>query len=78
MKGRTKWFKRDKCLPVRPGVYECGVIITSAQRNLFLMKLEFDGVGFLVDVPLIRVVVWRGMTKTAHDSAMSAGGDHES
>lgn len=68
MKGRTRWFKRNQVAPVRPGVYECGVLITSAQRNLFLQKLEYDGIGFLVPVPIMRVIVWRGMTKAAHDA----------
>ena len=68
MKGRTQWFPRDVD-PTRPGVYECGVWITSAQPRPMLWKLEWDGVGFLVPCPMV-VQQWRGMTKAAHLAAM--------
>ena len=69
MKGRSKWFKTKDTYPVRPGVYECGVRFTSALPRLMLMKLEYDGRGFLVPFPMV-VPIWRGMTKKAHDAAM--------
>ncbi len=64
MKGRTKWFKTKDTYPVRVGEYECGVMITSMQKNLFLWRLHFDGKGFLCPVPM-RVPMWRGLTKSA-------------
>lgn len=69
MKGRTRWFKTRDTYPARPGMYECGVILTSMQKCLIRFELEFDGVGFLCSVPM-RVPVWRGMTKRAHDEAI--------
>jgi hypothetical protein len=68
MKGRTKWFKTKDCYPVRVGWYECGVIITSMQRQAFSWMLYYDGHGFLCDIPM-RVPLWRGMTKKAHKEA---------
>ena len=44
-------------------------MITSAQKNLFLWELHYDGVGFLVPIPM-RVIFWRGMTKKAHQEAL--------
>jgi hypothetical protein len=69
VKGRSKWFKRNEH-PVREGEYEVGYIITSMQRNAFLGRAYWDGVGFLVDTPLMRITCWRGMTKKAHDAAL--------
>jgi hypothetical protein len=70
MKGRTKWFKTRDTYPVRPGWYECGVLLTSMQKRLIVWELKFDGVGFLCPFPM-RVPVWRGMTKRAHDEAIA-------
>ncbi len=64
MKGRTKWYKTKVTYPERVGWYECGVMITSAQKNLFSWMLYYDGVGFLVPIPMV-VHFWRGMTKEA-------------
>ena len=69
MKGRTKWFKRHE-LPVREGFYEVAYIVTTMQRNAFLSRAYWDGVGFLVDMPLMRIVKWRGMTKKAHEKSI--------
>jgi hypothetical protein len=74
MKGRTQWFKTRDTYPVRPGIYECGVIFTSMQRGAILLKLEFDGVGFLCPTPML-VPMWRGMTKDAYDEAIRARGE---
>lgn len=76
MKGRTKWLPRH-VHPVRPGFYECGVLICSAQRTLMLTRLEWDGVGFLVPFPMV-VRQWRGMTKKAHDAALAGQGKEDS
>lgn len=56
---RTPWFPRET-LPVRPGVYECAVRWTSAMRYPVVWKLEWDGKGFLVPIPMI-VYHWRGL-----------------
>lgn len=66
MKGRTKWFPR-RVGPVRPGVYECAVKFSSSVP-MMLWKLEWDGTGFLVPIPMV-VYWWRGMTKKAHEEA---------
>jgi len=58
---RTPWFPRS-IKPARPGIYECGVAITNAQRTLMLFDLEWDGIGFKVPVPMM-VKQWRGLTK---------------
>ena len=70
MKGRTKWFPRD-VRPVRPGVYECAVRWTS-RMPLALWMLEWDGVGFLVPIPM-EVHQWRGLTKTAYKADRASG-----
>jgi hypothetical protein len=67
MKGRTRWIPRN-VNPARKGEYECAVRITS-RAPLFLWKLQWDGVGFLVPCPMV-VHRWRGMTKKAHDAAL--------
>ena len=57
---KTKWFPRSTP-PTRPGLYECAVLITSAQKKLINWGLlEWDGVGFLVQVPMV-VKKWRGL-----------------
>lgn len=71
MKGRTRWYpyrhlKGPPVRPVRPGVYQCLVLITSAQRRLISWDLEWDGVGFLVPIPMV-VKYWRGMTRAEHE-----------
>lgn len=72
MNGRSKWFKRPE-LPVREGFYEVAYVVTSMQRHAFLGRAYWDGVGFIVDMPLMRIVRWRGMTKKAYDEAMKQG-----
>lgn len=69
-KGKTKWYPRN-VLPIRNGIYECAAIFTSSAPP-FLFDLEWDGIGFLVPVPM-RVVRWRGMTKVAYMEAIDAG-----
>lgn len=65
MKGKTKWYPRH-VHPVRNGIYECAVRISST-APLFLWMLEWDGAGFLVPFPMV-VRKWRGQTKkSAHD-----------
>jgi hypothetical protein len=70
-KGRTRWrlLIRDG-YPIRPGMYECGIRLS---RSLPVMAwdLEYDGIGFLVPVPMM-VLQWRGLTKKAHDAALAA------
>lgn len=68
MKGRTHWFPRE-INPVRNGEYECSVLISRSVPPL-RWTLEFDGVGFLVPVPMV-VLRWRGMTKAAHQAAVA-------
>ncbi|CAH1655034.1 hypothetical protein CHELA1G11_10880 [Hyphomicrobiales bacterium] len=67
MKGRTQWTPRS-VEPVRNGVYECVVRISRAVPPMIWM-LEWDGKGFLVEIPMI-VLRWRGMTKKAHDEEL--------
>jgi len=59
-KGRTKWYPRH-VHPVRTGIYECAVQISRAVP-LLIWKLEWDGVGFLTEMPLV-VKKWRGLTR---------------
>jgi hypothetical protein len=66
-KGKTRWYPRD-VLPVRKGYYECGIRISNAQKYSFLWMLKWDGVGFIVPVPMI-VDKWRGRTKAAAGKA---------
>lgn len=67
MKGRTKWFPRH-VQPARVGEYECAVQITSSAPPI-LWRLNWDGIGFHVPVPMI-VRQWRGLTKKAHTAAL--------
>ena len=68
--GRTHWFllRRDG-YPVRPGIYECGIRISSS-LPVMAWELEYDGIGFLVPIPMM-VHQWRGLTKKAHDAALT-------
>ena len=63
MKGRTKWLPRS-VQPVRVGEYECAARITSSAPP-FLVRLPWDGKGFIVPIPMV-VLRWRGLTKKAH------------
>ena len=60
---RARWRSRNTN-PKKPGMYQCGVRITSSQRKLFLWELEWDGVGFLVPFPMM-VHQWRPMAERA-------------
>lgn len=71
-RSRSRWFPRH-VLPVHPGVYECGVVITSSQRHLFLWALPWDGVGFLVPCPMV-VKQWRGLARRPTTAAMKVQG----
>lgn len=64
MKGRTRWFPRH-IKPVRNGKYECVVRISSSVPAMKWM-LPWDGIGFIVPVPMI-VYKWRGLTKRQSD-----------
>lgn len=61
-KGKTRWYPQD-IRPVRNGEYECLVRITN-RGPLFYWRLQWDGIGFIVPVPMI-VKFWRGQTKAA-------------
>lgn len=67
---RTPWFPRDTP-PTRPGFYGCGVRWTSAMPTLTLWKLEWDGKGFLVPMPMV-VRQWRGLARQPRRAAMSS------
>ena len=67
MKGRTRWYPRH-ITPVRHGAYECHVRLPGGVRTIWSGPLYFDGVGFLVPMPMM-VLHWRGMTKAAHKDA---------
>jgi hypothetical protein len=58
---RARWRPRN-VNPKKPGMYECGVRITSSQPKLFLWELEWDGVGFLVPFPMV-VHQWRPLAE---------------
>lgn len=58
-KGKTRWYPRSTH-PVRLGTYECVARIIG---GLYVKEfLEWDGIGFRVDMPM-SVVKWRGLTK---------------
>ena len=65
-KGVTHWFPR-RVHPARLGTYECVVRISSSVPA-FLWRLEWDGTGFIVPIPMM-VDRWRGLTKRAHAAA---------
>lgn len=54
---RARWRPRSVS-PTKPGTYECAARFTSAVRGLVRWDLEWDGVGFLVPIPMA-VVKWR-------------------
>lgn len=60
-KGKTRWFPRD-IRPVRKGSYEC--IVRLAGRVYVTWMLEWDGIGFVVPIPMV-VLKWRGQTRAA-------------
>lgn len=60
-KGKTRWYPRH-VKPVRDGFYECHVRLMGGANTLWM--LEWDGVGFLVPIPMT-VYRWRGQTKKA-------------
>ena len=70
MKGRTKWLPRSTA-PVRHGPYECFVRIPGGARVIWPDKLVWDGVGFLVPMPMA-VLQWRGLTKREHATQQAA------
>lgn len=65
-KGVTRWFPRH-VQPARLGTYEC-VVRISSRVPAFLWRLEWDGTGFIVPIPMM-VDRWRGLTKRAHAAA---------
>ena len=67
-KGLTRWYPRH-VNPIRNGGYECLVRIAGCTYVIWPEKLEWDGRGFLVPIPM-RVIQWRGMTKAAHIAAL--------
>ena len=73
MKGRTRWYPRS-ISPVRHGAYECVVRIPGGLVCIWPDKLVWDGVGFLVPMPM-GVRQWRGMTKAAHREAIGQEGE---
>ena len=65
--GKTPWFPRH-INPVRNGAYECHIRIACGGRTLWM--LEWDGVGFIVPIPM-GVFHWRGQTKAAHRKSVA-------
>jgi hypothetical protein len=71
-KGRTRWFRREE-RPIRHGMYECIVKISCSVPAMNWGLLEWDGIGFIVPVPM-NVIFWRGMTQKA---CLANGGNHD-
>ncbi len=62
---RTEWYSRSTP-PSRTGYYEC--ILHAGPNRRTIQMVEWDGKDFLDDRP---VIVWRGLTKKAHDHLKS-------
>jgi hypothetical protein len=69
---RTPWFKATNVRPVHKGEYECSIKISSSVPAM-LWKLEGDGIGFLVPIPMV-VQFWRGLAKKPARAAAQIGG----
>ena len=61
-KGKTRWFPCS-IHPLRHSNYEC-VVQISRTVSPMLWTLPWDGIGFIVPVPMI-VHRWRGQTRRA-------------
>ena len=61
----TPWVPRH-IEPVRNGFYDCVVRIPGGLVTFW--RLEWDGIGFKVPMPMI-VREWRGLTKSAAHQA---------